>query len=129
LVALLGYVALYMRGLAAADRYAKGFVIAQCPVCGIGELSTEYRVNRLIGIPRPRHIARCSNCRSVLRETGSHRWRYAIDRIENPKLYNRLNGKEVTEDELRALAKNAAPTPPAPRPPVTAPKFTDDEQQ
>jgi uncharacterized protein YraI len=127
LVVVLGYVALYMRGLAASDRYAKGFVITQCPVCSIGELSTEYRANRFIGIPRPRHIVRCSNCRSVLRETGRQRWRYAIDRIENPKLYNRLNGKEVMEDELRMLLKNAAPTPPVPRPPVTPPKFTDDE--
>ncbi|MFN8373512.1 MAG: hypothetical protein U0694_11645 [Anaerolineae bacterium] len=127
LLLLLGYVALYWRGLAASDRYAKGFVIARCPTCGVGELSVEKRPGRLLGIPRTRHIVRCSNCRSVLRETGSRRWRYAVDRIENAPLYDRLNGREVTEADLLTLAKTAGPLPPVPRPPVTPPQFLDDE--
>jgi uncharacterized protein YgiM (DUF1202 family) len=127
LLLVLGYVGLYWRGLAVADRYAKGFVIPQCPVCGAGELSVETRPGRLLGIPRTRHIVRCSNCRSVLRETGNQRWRYAVDRIENPQLYDRLNGREISEAELITLAQKSERIPPVPRPPVTPPKFLDDE--
>jgi uncharacterized protein YraI len=129
LLLVLGYVGLYWRGLAAADRYAKGFVVPHCPICGAGELLVETRPGRLLGIPRTRHIVRCSNCRSVLRETDNRRWRYAVDRIENPQLYDRLNGREISEEELTTLSQKSSKIPPVPRPPVTPPKFMDDEQQ
>src|SRR5690606_13741907 len=65
LLAVIGYIGLYLRGAAAADRYAGGFVIEQCPVCRQGRLTVETRQNRLAGIPRPRRIVRCNHCRSV----------------------------------------------------------------
>jgi hypothetical protein len=127
---VLGYAAVYLRAVAAMDRYKSGFVVEQCPVCHRGHLTIESRSERLLGIPRPRRIVRCSVCRSVLRETGYRRWRYAVDPIENSALYERYNGREIDEETLKALA-NQPPTsdvPVRPKPPVTPPSFIDDEE-
>lgn len=130
LLGILGYVGLYLRGLASAERYAHGFVIDRCPVCRKGEFIVETRRERWFGVPRPRHIIRCTNCRSVLRETSRRRWRYAVDPLQNSILYERYNGREIDEETLRALAQQPPPAPPAaPRPPLTPPSFVDEEDQ
>lgn len=99
LIALL-YIGLYTQGAAAVSRYDDGFVIDVCPVCQRGTLYVESRVENLLGIPRPRRTVRCNACRSVLREKGTQRWSYAVDRIENPALYQEYNSREITDDEL-----------------------------
>lgn len=125
---ILGYVALYLRGLAIVDRYAKGFMLDTCPVCGRGEMLVEVRQERWFGIPRARRIVRCTECRSVLRETGNHLWRYAIDPLENAVLYHRYNGQEIDDETLMTLASQPPDdTPDSPLPPVTPPSFIDDE--
>ncbi len=106
LLLILGYVALYLRGLSTVNRYANGFVIDQCPVCRRGELIVDTNPKRTFGIPGARRTIRCTNCRSVLREIGDHRWRYAVDRMENIPLYDRLNNREVDEETLRLLLEN-----------------------
>jgi hypothetical protein len=129
LVAVLGYVALYWRGLSAGERYTEGFVVEHCPVCKEGHLEVETRQVRVFGIPRPRTTVRCDNCRSVLREVRNGRWRYAVDRAANPALYTQLNGRVVSEDTLRMLEQKAPPPPPPNVvPPTDAPIFTDDEE-
>ena len=102
-IVVLLYIALYWNGLSLADRYVDGFVIDDCPVCHAGKLHVESRQERLFGIPTVKHTVRCDNCRSVLRETGNRRWRYAVDRVENPDLYDRYNGKEIKTGELASL--------------------------
>jgi hypothetical protein len=104
LIAILIYVALYLRGLSIAERYNNGFVIDQCPVCQKGSLIVDVRHNRLFGIPRPRLTVRCDHCRSVLREVGYRRWRYAVDPLHNQILYERYNNEVVSENDLRRLA-------------------------
>jgi hypothetical protein len=64
----------------------------------------------------------------VLREVGSRRWRYAVDRAENPALYNQLNGRVIDEDALRALEQQSPSEPPVVRPPTKPPTFIDDEE-
>jgi uncharacterized protein YraI len=125
-----GYGLFYWRGLAAADRYRKGFIIQRCPVCLQGDLVVETKRERLLGIPRPRYAVYCTHCRSVLREAGSRQWRYAVDRLDNPLLYGSLNNHVLSEDQLRELAQSAArfQQPPQPRTPPTPPQFVDDEE-
>jgi uncharacterized protein YraI len=128
LLLVVGYAGLYWRGLASLERYSSGFVIEHCPVCGRGQLMVETRHDRMFGIPRGRTTVRCSVCRSVLREAGNRRWRYAVDRIENPPLYERFNGQVVDETTLRTLQDQ----PPTPRPtrlrsPTRPPTFEDEE--
>ena len=130
LLAILGYIALYLRGAAAAERYAQGFVIDRCPVCRQGELVVETRQERSFGIPRPRSTVRCTHCRSLLREVDHRRWRYAVDPLQNSGLYERYNGREIDEDILKSLAaETPTQSPVRPRPPVTPPSFVDDEDQ
>lgn len=126
LALVLGYIGLYWRGLAAADRYAQGFVIDTCPTCKRGRLTIETRQDRFLGIPRSRSLVRCDNCKSVLRETGSRRWRYAVDRTANPALYQRWNGNVIDEETLKTLVDQPV-VPPKVRPPATPPAFVDDE--
>lgn len=102
---LLGYALLYWRGLADIGRYQQGFVVETCPICGRGHLTVDTRVERFLGIPRARRTVRCDTCRSLLRETGRERWRYAVDRLENLDLYERLNGREITEAQLIDLVR------------------------
>jgi hypothetical protein len=99
-------------------------------VCGRGDLHVETRVDRVLGIPRPRYTVRCSNCRSTLREAGGGRWRYAVDRAANPTLYNQWNGKEIDEPTLKSLQNRAAVArQPRVRPPAQPPTFVDDDEQ
>jgi hypothetical protein len=123
LLIVLGYIFLYWRGLVVADRYRDGFVIDECPVCKRGGLHVDEKPGRLLGIPQTRRTVRCDVCRSVLRETGAGRWRYAVDRIESPTMYDRFNGKEITDDELVRLAGN----PPKSSTKRTNPQFLDED--
>jgi len=121
LLLILGYILLYLRGLLAAGRYRDGFVLTQCPVCQAGQLHLDERQERMLGIPVTRRTLRCDNCRSVLRQTGARRWRYAVDPVANPTLYARFNGRELTDDELLTLAAHPVP------PPGEPPQFIDGE--
>jgi len=112
LLLILIYAGLYYRGMVAAGRYDDGFIVQTCPVCGRGHLTMEARQGRVLGIPRVRRTVRCDECRSVLRETRSRRWRYAVDRVENPELYRRYNGREISETMLLRLANRTDETPP-----------------
>jgi hypothetical protein len=115
--------------MAAAARYANGFVIDQCPVCRQGHLTVESRQNRLLGIPRPRRIVRCDVCRSVLRETGERRWRYAIDPVVNAALYERYNGREIDEADLVKLFLQPIAPDTSPKLPADPPAFIDHDDQ
>jgi uncharacterized protein YgiM (DUF1202 family) len=131
ILVIVTYVGLYWRGQAASDRYPNGFVVQTCPVCRRGELTLDTRPGRRFGIPSVRRTVRCSECRSVLRETGAHRWRYAVDPMENALLYERYNGREIDDETLASLV-NQAPVspaaPPRPRNPSKPPAFVDDEE-
>jgi uncharacterized protein YgiM (DUF1202 family) len=127
---LLGYIGLYLRGTSAAERYANGFVVDRCPACDRGTLTVETRVDRVLGIPRPRRTVRCSDCRSVLREVGNHRWRYAVDPMENPALYKHYNGHEIDDATLVQIAQQpTAPVhvPPHAHTPLKPPSFVDED--
>lgn len=126
LLLMSGYIVLYLRGLAAVGRYKDGFVITRCPVCHRGELSIDSRQDRIFGIPRARRTVRCTECRSVLRETGSRRWRYAVDPVENPNVYSRFNGSEINESTLKSLQSSPI-RPPKVVEPRYAPRFVDDD--
>jgi hypothetical protein len=128
LVLVLGYVAFYWRGLTGMERYSSGFVVDHCPVCNRGTLTVENRQERLLGIPRARRTVRCSNCRSVLRETGVRRWRYAVDPLENPTLFKLYNGREVDETTLTELAGQPTASVVV-RPPSVPPSFVDDDER
>lgn len=122
-ILVLIYVALYWNGLSSADRYVDGFVIDDCPVCRAGKLHVESRQERFLGIPAAKHTVRCDNCRSILREVGNRRWRYAVDRMENPELFERYNTREIMTGELATLLvqKQVASTS------QTLPEFVDDD--
>jgi uncharacterized protein YraI len=94
------YAAVYAVNAANLDRYRDGFVLDVCPVCEEGDLYLEERRYRLLGIPRVRRVVRCDYCRSVLRQVGPRRWRYAVDNMENPDLYDEFNNQVMTEDAL-----------------------------
>jgi hypothetical protein len=128
LLGILVYLGLYMRGVSGAERYARGFVVDTCPVCRRGQMLVETRQERWFGIPRARHIVRCTECRSVLRETGYRRWRYAVDPMANPTIYQHYNGQEVDEETLNLLPSNPPDPAGDPRAPVTPPSFVDDDE-
>lgn len=98
------YVIIFAASSGVVERYATGFIIERCPVCEVGYLDVEERPYRVLGIPRVRRTVRCDNCRSVLREVGRRRWRYAVDAYANPEMYDELNNTIVTENELIDLA-------------------------
>lgn len=125
LALVLAYIVVYWRGLAAADRYAEGFVIETCPVCQRGQLAVETRMNRILGVPRPKHTVRCHVCRSVLRETGKRWWRYAVDRLENPAMYDRFNGREIDDSTLVLLSNEPIHPSDVGSRPVTPPAFVE----
>ena len=110
LIAILVYAVLYWRGISGSERYASGFVIETCPACQRGHLIVESRQERLLGIPRVRHSVRCSECRSIMREVSNEHWRYAVDPIANPDLYQRFNGKIVDNQSLLDMASNRLQT-------------------
>lgn len=122
---IVAYILAYLRGAAGAKRYAAGFIIETCPICREGQLSVESRTERSLGIPNTRHLVKCDHCRSLLREIGGGRWRYAVDRTANPVLYDRLNNREVREDTIQRLLE-APPDTPSPR---ISPGFVDDENE
>jgi hypothetical protein len=103
------YSGLYVTQAAQLNRYHEGFMLVICPVCEDGELYLEERRYRILGIPRVRRVVRCDTCRSVLREVGRQRWRYAVDGAENPELYDDINGHVLTEDELLDIGYRGAP--------------------
>lgn len=95
----------WIQGERARRRYARGFVITRCPVCGEESLRVKVQVKRVMGIADPRHAVRCTECRSILRETPSHRWKYRINPRANPALHARYNGKMVDNRTLRSLER------------------------
>ena len=103
-----GYMVAYSWSSGTLNRYAGGFAINRCPVCGEGYLILEERPYTVLGIPRVRRTVRCDNCRSVLREVGRRQWRYAVDPAENPPLYDMLNNEVISENELKDLAEDYA---------------------
>lgn len=129
LIAILVYAVLYWRGTSGSERYADGFVIEICPVCQRGHLLVESRQERLMGIPRSRHSVRCTECRSVLREVSGQQWRYAVDPIENPDLYERFNGSIVDNQTLADLEHNLPQIVSRENlnSPATLPDFIDDD--
>ncbi len=124
LLLIVAYAGLYARGAAVVDRYQNGFVVTTCPVCERGGLTVETRIDRLLGVPRVKRAVRCDACRSVLREVGDHRWRYAIDRLESPTLYQQYNNQTLTERELIALSDN----PQRLQAPSVSPEFVEDDE-
>jgi hypothetical protein len=112
LLLLIGaYVAVYALSYASLDRYAAGFILNTCPVCGTGQLEIEERPYRSLGVPRQRRTVHCSDCRSILREVGFRRWRYAVDPHANPALFAEHNGDILNEAQLRALGSGGQGAP------------------
>lgn len=103
LAGVVTYAAFYWRGVTGSERFAQGFVIDQCPACESGTLVPETRTGRVLGIPRPTHTIRCTNCRSVLREVGEGEWRYAVDPLVNQPLYQKWNNKVIRNEQLAKL--------------------------
>ena len=122
---ILIYVVFYLRGSMLTDRYSSGFVIESCPVCQRGHLTVEARVERVFGVPRPRRTIRCDACRSVLRQTGDRWWRYAVDPLENPAMFDRFNNREIDDSTLTLLGRE--PIHPESSRPVQHPDFVDDD--
>jgi uncharacterized protein YgiM (DUF1202 family) len=111
-LAALAYLSLYMVQAANLGRYRDGFTLTICPVCEEGHLYLEERRYRILGIPRVRRVVRCDVCRSVLRQVGRQRWRYAVDGVENPDLYDTLNGYVLTEQRLMEISPEYRGVPP-----------------
>jgi hypothetical protein len=105
LVVVMLYLLLYAAGAANVGRYAAGFVVETCPVCQKGELNVVNRRRRMLGLPRVRRTVHCDYCGSVLRQVGRYRWRYTVDGEENPELFARYNGREITDAELAELGR------------------------
>jgi len=97
------YLGAFARAMPELRRYEQGFVRTDCPVCERGALVLEEKRSSTLGIPSVRRTVRCTTCRSVLREKTPQRWAYAVDRLENPTVYERFNGREISDDELEAL--------------------------
>jgi hypothetical protein len=102
------YVISYALNASAIDRYATGFPLRACPVCGEGHLDIEERPYRVLGIPRVRRTVRCDKCRSILREVGRRRWRYSVDPNANPQMFQEHNNTVMTEAALMTFAQDAA---------------------
>ncbi len=103
-VAAAGYLSIYVLQLSALRRARGPFLLTACPVCETGHLSPDVRRTRILGIPRARRVIRCDSCRSVLREVSPGAWRYAVDGAVNADLFERYNGRVLSEDELRAIS-------------------------
>jgi hypothetical protein len=103
-VVVVGYAGIYAVQSAHMDRYLDGFILSDCPVCKTGRLYLGERRYRTLGIPRARRVVRCDHCRSVLRQVGRQRWRYAVDGGEDPQLYEQFNGRVLTERQLLEIS-------------------------
>ena len=106
------YVGTYLTQAASVARTAGDFPLTVCPVCEHGTLALDQRRYRVLGIPRVRRVIRCDTCRSVLRQVGRGRWRYAVDGAANAALFDRLNGRVVTGSQLREISPEYRGTPP-----------------
>lgn len=93
-------------GRAETRRYAKGFILSTCPVCQEGHIHLDEVVRQTLGIQWVRRSARCSVCRSVLRELRPGQWRYSVDAFVNPEMAERFRTKQVTNAELQELARH-----------------------
>ena len=82
-------------------------MLEKCPVCSTGNLDIEERTDNILGIPRVRRTVQCDNCRSLLREVGNRRWRYAVDGTVNPEMYESYNNQTLQEADLQALEQQA----------------------
>lgn len=109
---VLVYAGVYVAQAANLARYQEGFLLTVCPICARGTLYLEDRRYRMLGIPRVRRVVRCDECRSVLRQVGPGRWRYAVDELENSDAYHALNNRVVTERDLWAIAPEHGGAPP-----------------
>lgn len=129
LVLILLYIAAYLLGLRAVGRYTDGFVVDRCPVCQQGTLDIEARQVRFLGVPIVRRRIRCTHCRSVMREMGTRRWRYAIDPNANSAMYERYNGKIIEDYRLIELDQNPIlpDQPHIRKPPTVFPRQDDDD--
>jgi hypothetical protein len=111
-LAVVLYASIYVVQSANVSRYQEGFVLTICPICQDGNLHVEDRRHRILGIPRVRRVVRCDVCRSVLRQVGPQRWRYAVDGAENQELYQEFNGRVVSEEQLIAISPEYQGQPP-----------------
>jgi len=109
---MLLYLGVYAVQSAAVDRYREGFPLTLCPICQEGRLYLDERRDRVLGIPRIRRAVRCDHCRSVLRQVGPQRGRYAVDRAEHLAFYDQLNGRVLTEAQLYEISPEFAYSPP-----------------
>lgn len=109
---VLAYAGAYVTQAANLARYQEGFLLTTCPICARGTLYLEDRRYRVLGIPRVRRVVRCDECRSVLRQVGPGRWRYAVDELRNPDAYKLLNNRVVAERDLWVIAPEHGGTPP-----------------
>ncbi len=96
----LAYLGIYAAQAGTMDRYRDGFILSTCPVCGEGHLYLDERRYRLLGIPVARRVVRCDQCRSVLRQVGRQRWRYAVDGAVNRDMFADWNNRLITEQQL-----------------------------
>jgi hypothetical protein len=80
----------------------------------------------ILGIPRVRRTVKCTECRSVLREVGTRRWRYAVDRLSNSSLFDYLNGKVLDDLAIQRLSHHAYPI--MNRSDAVQPTFTEEEE-
>lgn len=101
---LVTYLGVYLVQAANARRYREGFILSRCPVCETGQLYTDDRHYRTLGIPRVRRTVRCDTCRSVLRQVGEDQWRYAVDGAANPEMFHSYNAQVVSEQRLLDIA-------------------------
>lgn len=106
------YTGTYVTQSALISQYDDHFIIEQCPTCHTGHLHLEERRYSVLGIPRARRVVRCDTCHSVLRQVGRQRWRYAVDQRANPTLYERLNGRALTEQQILELSQQEQDVPP-----------------
>ncbi len=103
-VLALAYLGVYVLQLGNRHRYHDGFILTRCPACGQGTLSLDERRYRTAGLPRVRRVARCDNCRSVLRQTRPGVWRYTVDSAANPGLAAQYDGRPISDRELIEIA-------------------------
>ncbi|MFN8448817.1 MAG: hypothetical protein U0521_09555 [Anaerolineae bacterium] len=127
LVVVVGYVALYWRACPPGSATCRG-LRDRAPGVPAGASDRRDAPGARARHPRPQAIVDCDTCRSVLREVGRGRWRYAVDRAANPVLYNQPNGRVISADMLRALEESAPREAPPVRPPARPPTFVDDEE-
>ncbi len=105
---LAAYVVLYLLLAMNAAKPAPAFLSKPCPVCQRGTLYLETKTEQVLGLPVVRRTVRCNTCRSLLRQTRRGRWRYAVDRLENPTLYARYNARELSDTQLLTLGREAS---------------------